>query len=98
MFSKRVNIFMGHYGSGKTFISVNFAEVLKVLGKSVAVYDLDIVNPYFRTVDARKRLLDKGIELIASSFARSKAIRLPCSLVTLSGTTYVYIPVSFFTF
>ncbi len=71
MFSKRVNIFMGHYGSGKTFISVNFAEALKALGKSVAVYDLDIVNPYFRTVDARTRLLDKGIELIASSFAQS---------------------------
>lgn len=71
MFSKRVNIFMGHYGSGKTFISVNYAEALKGQGKDVAVYDLDIVNPYFRTVDARVRLLDNGIQLIASSFAQS---------------------------
>ena len=71
MFSKRVNLFMGHYGSGKTFVSVNYAEALKRLNKQVAVYDLDIVNPYFRTIDAVKRLKDKGIELIVSDYAQT---------------------------
>ena len=60
MFDKRVTLFMGHYGSGKTFVSVNYALALKKLGKKVSVYDLDIVNPYFRTVDAEKTLLGVG--------------------------------------
>ena len=54
MFDKRITVFMGHYGSGKTFVSVNYALALAKLGKKVSIYDLDIVNPYFRTVDAKK--------------------------------------------
>ena len=46
---KRITLFAGHYGSGKTNIAVNYALYLKNLGKDVVVADLDIVNPYFRT-------------------------------------------------
>lgn len=60
---------MGHYGSGKTNVSVNFAIMLKKMGFDTAIYDLDIVNPYFRTVDG-KSLLDKnGVKLVASEYA-----------------------------
>ena len=69
--SKRVTLFLGHYGSGKTNASVNYATYLKKHGKDVAVYDLDIVNPYFRTVDGKDVLQKKGINLIASPFANS---------------------------
>ena len=71
MFDKRVAIFMGHYGSGKTFISVNYAIALARAGKPVSIYDLDIVNPYFRTVDAQKRLEKEGVELVVSPFAET---------------------------
>ena len=50
---KRVTLFAGHYGSGKTNIAVNYALYLRSLGKKVAVADLDIVNPYFRTKDSQ---------------------------------------------
>lgn len=71
MFDKRVTIFMGHYGSGKTFVAVNYATQLAKMGKSVSIYDLDIVNPYFRTVDAQKTLEKAGVELVVSPFAET---------------------------
>ena len=71
MFNKRVTLFMGHYGSGKTFIAVNYAIKLRELGKKVSIYDLDIVNPYFRTVDAMKLLESKDVELVVSPFAET---------------------------
>ena len=71
MFDKRVNVFMGHYGSGKTFVAVNYAIALKRQGKQVSIYDLDIVNPYFRTVDALNTLEKEGVELVVSPFAET---------------------------
>ena len=46
---KRLTLFAGHYGSGKTNIAVNYALHLAAEGKKVCIADLDIVNPYFRT-------------------------------------------------
>lgn len=68
---KRISIFSGHYGSGKTNIAVNFALYLKKLGKDVVIYDLDIVNPYFRTVDAENTLKKAGVELVVSPYAET---------------------------
>lgn len=68
---KRLTIFSGHYGSGKTNVAVNFAETLAKLNKKVNVFDLDIVNPYFRTVDAEKRLASSGIGLVVSPYAET---------------------------
>ena len=69
--SVRLNVFCGHFGSGKTEVSINYAIKLANEGKKVTIIDLDIVNPYFRTADARKILNEHGIELIASEFANS---------------------------
>ncbi len=71
MFDKRITLFMGHYGSGKTFAAVNYAVALAKSGKKVSIYDLDIVNPYFRTVDAQKTLNEAGVELVVSPFAET---------------------------
>ena len=68
---KRVTLFAGHYGSGKTNIAVNYALYLRSMGKKVAVADLDIVNPYFRTKDSQDDLAAAGIRLISSAFANS---------------------------
>ncbi len=53
---KRITLFAGHYGSGKTNIAVNYAFKLRQQGLEVAVADLDIVNPYFRTKDSEKEI------------------------------------------
>ena len=67
----RVTIFAGHYGSGKTNISANYAIRLRDEGKEVAIADLDIVNPYFRSKDAKDMLESLGIRFISSPFANS---------------------------
>jgi len=67
-----ITIFAGHYGSGKTTAAVNYA--LKLRGQTagaVALCDMDIVNPYFRTADYAALLAVNGIELISSSFANT---------------------------
>ena len=68
---KRVTLFAGHYGSGKTNIAVNYAMLLAKEGKKVCIADLDIVNPYFRTKDSEKELEENGITLICSQYANS---------------------------
>ena len=68
---KRVTLFAGHYGSGKTNIAVNYALRLAGEGRRTAIADLDIVNPYFRTADSARELAAAGVELISPQFANS---------------------------
>ena len=70
--TRRVTLFAGHYGSGKTNIALNYARWLRrVAPGPVAVADLDIVNPYFRTKDSAAELAAEGIGLVVSGFANS---------------------------
>ena len=71
MNSKRITVFAGHYGSGKTNLALNHAVALRHAGEDVMICDLDIVNPYFRTKDSEEILAKEGIELICSRFANS---------------------------
>lgn len=71
MFENRLAIFTGHFGSGKTEISVNYALQMAQAGKKTAIVDLDIVNPFFRTTDARKMLEEKGIRVITPIYANT---------------------------
>ncbi len=71
MIYKRVTLFAGHYGSGKTNIAVNYALMLKKREDDVAIADLDIVNPYFRTKDSMDVIEKAGIRLISSDYAGS---------------------------
>ncbi len=68
---KRVSLFCGHFGSGKTNLAVNYALYLRKQGVPVAIADLDIVNPYFRTKDSEDLLKEAGVEMIALPFANS---------------------------
>ncbi len=67
--NKQIHIFAGHFGSGKTEIALNFARKQREAGKSVAIIDIDIVNPYFRTNDAADILKKLGIRLISNGYA-----------------------------
>lgn len=68
---KRITLFAGHYGSGKTNIAVNYALLLAREGRKTAIADMDIVNPYFRTKDSYAELSEAGIDLISPQFANS---------------------------
>ena len=68
---KRLTLFAGHYGSGKTNIAVNYAIKLAREGKQVCIADLDIVNPYFRTKDSEEELTAMGIKLVSPRYANT---------------------------
>lgn len=68
---KRLTLFAGHYGSGKTNIAVNYAKLLAGEGRAVCIADLDIVNPYFRTKDSEEELQALGIRLVSPQYANT---------------------------
>jgi len=60
---KRITIIAGHYGSGKSEISVNLA-----LNNQVDyIVDLDIMNPYFRSRALDDLFTEHGIKLVEST-------------------------------
>ena len=83
---KRVVLLSGHYGSGKTNIAVNLAFELKKIHERVAIADIDIVNPYFRTEDSRRDLEAAGIRLICSAFANTN-VDLPQEVYSIVDDT-----------
>jgi len=70
---RRVTAFVGHFGSGKTEIALNWALELAASGSAVALADLDVVKPYFRSRSARAILTAAGIELLAPTGANIHA-------------------------
>ena len=65
---KRIRLFIGHYGSGKSEVSINYVTKLReqVEGE-VALADLDVVNVYFRSREKKDLMKDLGITPIDSS-------------------------------
>ena len=66
---KPFTLICGHYGCGKTNLSLNIALDLASRGEKVTLVDMDVVNPYFRSSDYRQLIQDAGVRLIASAFA-----------------------------
>ncbi len=65
-FSKPIIAILGGFGSGKTEVSVNLAKYLATNGnESVAIVDLDMVNPYFRSREAIKEMESLGVRVVA---------------------------------
>lgn len=67
----RINIVTGHFGSGKTEVAINLAMSFAKSGEAVTIVDLDIVNTYFRTQDAKTELENAGIKVISPQFANT---------------------------
>ena len=67
----RITVVTGHFGSGKTEFSVNYAIQLKKRFDKVTIVDMDTVNPYYRTKDVQEILEAKGIRVIAPQFANT---------------------------
>ncbi|MBR4225675.1 MAG: hypothetical protein IKM91_09140 [Candidatus Methanomethylophilaceae archaeon] len=53
---RRVTVVCGHYGAGKTNLSINLAADCARRGEDVTLIDLDVVNPYFRSADYSEQL------------------------------------------
>ncbi|MBU5425761.1 ATP-binding protein [Tissierella pigra] len=73
---KRIRVIIGHYGSGKSEFSVNYAVKLAQMGKKVALADLDIVNMYFRSREKALEMEGVGIKVIGSQI-NAPAIEVP---------------------
>lgn len=67
MSEKRLRVVTGHFGSGKTEFSVNYAIKLAGENKKTCIVDLDIVNPYFSVREVRDYLESLGIRVVAPS-------------------------------
>lgn len=70
---KRITLIAGHYGSGKSEISVELALKEKI----DYLVDLDIINPYFRSRELDTMLNEKGIHLVESTIKGMRNSDLP---------------------
>ncbi|MGI6752211.1 MAG: ATP-binding protein [Anaerovoracaceae bacterium] len=86
MNSSRITVVAGHYGSGKTEFAVNLALMLSKIKKKIALIDLDIANPYFRSRERQGYLEERGIDVYSNAYkfditqdlpAIDSAIRMP---------------------
>lgn len=66
---RRLTLVVGAYGSGKSEVSINYALALRAAGYRVTLCDLDTINPYYRSADARESLEKAGVRMIAPRFA-----------------------------
>ena len=85
----KLTVITGHYGSGKTNLSVNLALDIAGAGEKCTVIDLDIVNPYFRTADFGKMFEDRGIALYAPVYANTNldipSLNIPLESILAEG-------------
>lgn len=65
MEDSRIRVFTGHFGSGKTEVSINYAVMLSKMGMNTCIVDLDIVNPYFSVREVKNRLESYGIRVVS---------------------------------
>lgn len=74
----RKTVITGHYGSGKTEFAVSLAMMLAAfnIGK-LALIDLDIVNPYFRSRERRDILEGSGVSVYGSAFDYEVTAEMP---------------------
>jgi hypothetical protein len=81
---KRINIFCGGFGAGKTEVAVNFSLRMRELARRVSIADLDIVNLYFRSREVREQLQNQGINVIVPGGALVNA-DLPIIVPEIKG-------------
>ena len=78
---RRIMVVTGHYGSGKTEFCVSLAMRLARLGygpyKKLALIDLDIANPYFRSRERKQLLEDAGVSVYGNAYEHEITAELP---------------------
>ena len=78
---RRIMVVTGHYGSGKTEFCVSLAMRLARHGygpyKRLAVVDLDIANPYFRSRERKATLEAAGVSVYGNAYDHEITAELP---------------------
>ena len=78
---RRIMVVTGHYGSGKTEFSVGLAMLLAGKGfgpyERLALVDLDIANPYFRSRERREQLEAHGVSVYGNAYDHEITAELP---------------------
>ncbi|MCD6121344.1 MAG: hypothetical protein J7K04_05875, partial [Spirochaetales bacterium] len=62
---KKIQIFGGRIGSGKTEIAVNIAIALKLQDVGNTLFDMDIVKPYVRIRDIKEKISTYELTIIS---------------------------------
>jgi hypothetical protein len=79
--NKRILIVTGHYGSGKTEFSVSLAMMLARETDRpyprLALADLDIVNPYFRSRERASLLENAGVKVYGGIYKKEITAEIP---------------------
>ena len=83
MIEQRITIFTGHFGSGKTEISIRTA-LDSARRMKTALLDLDVVNPFFRSNEAKTVLENRGVQVLAPRFATTQ-LDIPALTPELDG-------------
>ena len=81
-YSGRILVVTGHYGSGKTEFSVSLSMQLaaqreKRAYQKLALVDLDIVNPYFRSREQEEMLGQVGINVYGGAYGGQITAEIP---------------------
>ena len=89
---KRYTVLVGNYGSGKTELAIAIARTQRAREPEgrIALVDLDIVNPYFRSAEQHALLEAEGIEVFMPSFAMSArrySEALPAQIQAVLGSS-----------
>lgn len=78
---RRILIVTGHYGSGKTEFAVSLAMSISrsndARQSQVALCDLDVVNPYFRSREQTEMLKKAGISVYGGIFGTGSTAEIP---------------------
>lgn len=92
---ERLILFTGHFGSGKTEIAINYAIRSAQSGQKTILVDLDIVNPFFRSTEAREELEAHGVKVMSPNFASTTVDipSLPAEIIQLllTGLSRLYL-------
>ena len=78
---RRIMVVTGHYGSGKTEFCVSLAMRLTKYGfapyEKLALIDLDIANPYFRSRERKAELEAAGVQVYGNAYTYEITAELP---------------------
>ena len=78
---RRILVVTGHYGSGKTEFCVSLAMRLAEKGygpyRRLALIDLDIANPYFRSRERKDMLEAAGVSVYGNAYEHEITAELP---------------------
>jgi hypothetical protein len=68
---KKITVYFGNYGSGKTELALNTVIELRKAHDDVMLVDIDIVNPYFKSSKHRAALEAQGIRVASPVYANT---------------------------